>query len=92
MLLLGTLWPLAGIFLGPPLARVLCLAAVLSMPAATLVMRRSGISPLYALAWPLAAVLFVFILVRSGVLTQRQGGIYWRGTFYPLAELRRHTL
>src|SRR5205807_1382828 len=81
MLLLGTVWPFAGMLVGPPLARLLCLGAVLSMPGAALVMRRSGISPLYALAWPLAAVLFAFILVRSAVLTQRQGGIYWRGTF-----------
>ena len=48
-----------------------------------------GISPLYALTLPLAAVVFTYMLLRSTVITLRQGGIYWRGTFYPLEDLRR---
>jgi hypothetical protein len=30
-----------------------------------------------------------YILLRSTVITLRQGGIYWRETFYKLEELRR---
>ncbi|TCP53360.1 cellulose synthase/poly-beta-1,6-N-acetylglucosamine synthase-like glycosyltransferase [Tumebacillus sp. BK434] len=41
------------------------------------------------IALPLTALLFVYIIVRSTYLTLRQGGIYWRGTFYPLKELKR---
>jgi hypothetical protein len=26
------------------------------------------------------------------VTTLRQGGVMWRGTFYPLAELRKHVV
>ena len=33
-----------------------------------------------------AAILFAFL--RSMVITLRQGGICWRDTFYPLADLR----
>jgi glycosyltransferase involved in cell wall biosynthesis len=43
----------------------------------------------YCLTLPLGAIVFAYILLRSTVITLRQGGIYWRGTFYPLAELRR---
>jgi len=47
------------------------------------------VSPLYCLTLPLGAVLFSYILLRSTVITLRQGGIYWRETFYNLEELRR---
>jgi cellulose synthase/poly-beta-1,6-N-acetylglucosamine synthase-like glycosyltransferase len=43
----------------------------------------------YALAYPLAAALFVGIVFRAGVLTMWRGGIYWRGHFYSLSELRK---
>jgi hypothetical protein len=35
-------------------------------------------------------VLMVFTLVRSTVLTLARGGVEWRGTFYPLKELKRN--
>ena len=47
------------------------------------------VSPLYALTHPLGAVILVYMLLRSAVVTLRQGGIIWRGTFYPLDELKR---
>lgn len=48
-----------------------------------------GVSPLFALSHPLGAILFSWMLGRSTVVTLRQGGIRWRGTFYPLKELKR---
>ncbi len=47
------------------------------------------VSPLYAFTHPLGAVLFSYMLLRSTVVTLWQGGVTWRGTFYPLEELRR---
>jgi len=47
------------------------------------------VSPLYCLTLPLGATVFSYILLRSTVITLRQGGIYWRETFYKLEELRR---
>ncbi len=38
---------------------------------------------------PIGAVLFSYMLLRSTVYTLKQGGIIWRGTFYPLEELKR---
>ncbi len=47
------------------------------------------VSPLYAFTHPLGAIIFSHMLLRSMVITLRQRGIIWRGTFYPLDELRR---
>jgi hypothetical protein len=43
----------------------------------------------YALTHPLGALLFGYMLARSTVVTLWRGGVVWRGTFYPLEELRR---
>ncbi len=48
-----------------------------------------GVSPLYALTQPAGALIFMWMLIRSTVVTLWQGGIIWRGTFYPLEELKR---
>jgi hypothetical protein len=44
---------------------------------------------IYALTFPIGALIFAWMLARSMILTLWQGGIVWRGTFYPLEELRR---
>jgi hypothetical protein len=46
-------------------------------------------SPVYALTYPIGALLFAWMLARSAIVTLWQGGIVWRGTFYPLEELKR---
>ncbi len=86
----GSVWPMVGAWVGPPAARWLCLAALLSMPAACWTVRRVvPVTSLITLAWPACAVIFWAIIVRSGVLAERQGGIRWRGTFYALSDLRQ---
>jgi len=47
------------------------------------------VSPLYALTHPLGALLFCYMLLRSTAVTLWRGGVTWRGTFYPLEELKR---
>jgi glycosyltransferase involved in cell wall biosynthesis len=37
---------------------------------------------------PLSSSLFVYIMLRSMLLTLARGGVVWRGTFYPLEELK----
>lgn len=44
----------------------------------------------YALGYPLTTTLFVAIMIRTMILNLTQGGIYWRGTFYSLKELRNN--
>jgi cellulose synthase/poly-beta-1,6-N-acetylglucosamine synthase-like glycosyltransferase len=44
----------------------------------------------WVITFPAAALVFLYAMVRSMVLTRVQGGVVWRGTFYPLRELREH--
>ena len=62
-------------------------AIALGFHAGTAAVMRA--SPWYAFTQPLGAAIFAYMLLRSTVVTLRQGGIVWRETFYPLEELRR---
>jgi glycosyltransferase involved in cell wall biosynthesis len=50
---------------------------------------RSGVPAYYFLLHPVSTVLFVYTLLRSMFHTLWNDGIIWRGTRYPLEELRR---
>jgi glycosyltransferase involved in cell wall biosynthesis len=47
------------------------------------------ISPLYALTHPIGALIFCWMVLRSMIVTLRQGGVVWRDTFYKLADLKK---
>lgn len=38
---------------------------------------------------PFAGLVMAYIVIRASILTERQGGIYWRKSFYSLKELRK---
>jgi len=44
---------------------------------------------LYALTFPVGALVFAWMLARSTIVTLWRGGIVWRGTFYRLEKLKR---
>ncbi len=50
---------------------------------------RSKVPAYYFALHPVSTTLFVYTLLRSMVHTLRNGGIIWRGTKYPLEELRK---
>ena len=50
---------------------------------------RSSIPPYYFVLHPVSTVLFEYTLLRSMFLTLRNDGVTWRGTKYPLEELRK---
>lgn len=50
---------------------------------------KSSVPPYYFFFHPVSTALFVYITLRSTILTLSRGGVLWRGTFYPLEELRR---
>ena len=53
--------------------------------------RTSRISAWYAVFFPVSGALIVYSMLRSMAVTLRDGGVTWRGTFYPLAELRKNS-
>ena len=96
LLLIGCLWltsfcvmPFIAIWSAPftiPAALAIAAMAV----GFWLLSEFSGLSGWNVLLTPFAACLLIYALLRSMVITLAQGGVVWRGTFYPLAELRRH--
>lgn len=50
----------------------------------------TGIAAWYALTFPFAACLVLYAVLRSMLLTLARGGVTWRGTHYPLHELKKH--
>jgi hypothetical protein len=51
----------------------------------------TGTSLIYSLTFPFAACLFLYALGQSLTMTLRRGGVTWRGTFYPLQELKKQS-
>jgi glycosyltransferase involved in cell wall biosynthesis len=89
MLLLNVV-PFIAVFAGHGWLRLfsaIAVAAALCMHGSVDVVNR--VSPLYALTHPIGAMLFCYMIVRSVAVTLWQGGVTWRGTFYPLKELKR---
>jgi len=85
--------PLAALGLGSGLLRLLGAGAVLVQLLVHLfVAHEAGLPRRAVLLYPLIYLLFAWILVRALVLNLSQGGIVWRGTFYPLSELRKNRI
>ncbi len=67
----------------------LCLSLYLAASALSL-RSMMTISPFVVVLFPFTFVLMPLVFVRSAVLCLWNQGVHWRGTFYPLAELRRN--
>jgi glycosyltransferase involved in cell wall biosynthesis len=84
------LGPFLGVFLAHGWARVPYVVALGSMFAIYVGMSwRSAVPVYYFLLHPVSSLLFIYTLLRSMILTLWNDGIEWRGTKYPLAELRK---
>jgi glycosyltransferase involved in cell wall biosynthesis len=89
-LLLMFLFPLVALPFAHGWSRAFDLVAiVLPVLALAGVCREFKISALYALTYPIGALIFIWMLLRSTIVTLWKGGIEWRGTFYPLDQLKR---
>jgi hypothetical protein len=49
----------------------------------------NGVSPQLAILYAPTTLILAWSFMRSMFLTIKRGGVIWRGTLYPLAELRR---
>ena len=79
-----------AVLLTIPGARVPALLAWAAAAGLYAVSSRVSRLPLWcSLFLPVAAVLVVYAMVRSAIVTLARGGVIWRGTFYPIDELRK---
>jgi glycosyltransferase involved in cell wall biosynthesis len=82
--------PFLGVLLAHGWARIPYAVALGSMFAIYVGMSwRSAVPAYYFLLHPLSTTLFIYTLLRSMTLTLWHDGIEWRGTKYPLEELRK---
>jgi hypothetical protein len=82
--------PLAALWGGWPIRA----AGLVSLLMMALLYRTAGrhynrLSPAWVLTLPVSLTLVLYAMLRSMVVTTARGGVVWRGTFYPLRELRR---
>jgi glycosyltransferase involved in cell wall biosynthesis len=82
--------PIAGLFAPWPIrsASLVALAMIAALHEYS-ARHFTGISLLYMLTLPIGAALLLYALLRSLIVTLWRQGVVWRGTFYPLSELRR---
>ncbi len=84
------LMPFAGVWLAQGWARLGYGVALFSMFSIYVGLSgKSDIPPYYFALHPVSTALFVYTMLRSTFLTLARGGVLWRGTFYPLKELRK---
>ena len=96
LVLLMTVWigvffllPLAGLAwwgtMVPALIILCCIGATYRVMGAA-----SRIDARYAWLYPLGATAMIFAMLRSMVVVLVRRGVVWRGTLYPLRDLREH--
>jgi glycosyltransferase involved in cell wall biosynthesis len=82
-------WPWVGVLVAHGAARALytvALGVMLLLFAAAARVQRVPVR--HVVLFPAACLLFVYIVWNAVLYTLRTGGIEWRGTRYPLADLR----
>ncbi len=82
--------PFIALGLGAGLTRSLAaVSALAALVAHGWAARRLRALPLVALTQPLGGLILCYAALRSTASALRRRGVVWRGTFYPLEELRR---
>ena len=89
-MLLTNFAPFIAVFFGHGWVRILAaISVVVALLFHVFVDLGAKISPLYALTHPIGALIFCWMILRSVIVTLRQGGVKWRDTFYKLDELKK---
>jgi GT2 family glycosyltransferase len=82
--------PFAGVLIAHGWARVpytMALACMFCLYSG--IWRQAEIHPWYFFLHPVSTTLFIYTMLRSTFVTLWNGGVEWRGTKYPLDELRK---
>jgi hypothetical protein len=81
--------PLLAVAAGP-WGVAACMTLYLSVAISFYANRKlNGISPFLAILYAPTVLILAWAFLRSMILTIKRGGVIWRGTLYPMAELRR---
>lgn len=89
LMLLGNVWPFVAVVCVGGAAlwfNLATIALILGLFAGAA--RHTHGSAWHGLGFPVVSALFLYIIWRATWLTLRNDGIRWRGTHYPLAELK----
>jgi len=89
-LFLMDVWPFLGLFLTSGAARTLNAISVVLI--VMIFWTVNGSRVVYAVAFPSAALLLIYILWRSALMAVWSGKITWRGTAYALSEMRANRI
>jgi glycosyltransferase involved in cell wall biosynthesis len=85
-----TVMPYVGLLFAPGWLRVpfaIAVAAIFGLYVG--MSRRSQISPFYFILHPVGTLLLLYAMMVSIAHAVRHGGVVWRGTLYPISELRK---
>ena len=89
-LLFMNVFPFVAVFVSSGWAVVGYLTALLCILAIYAGMApKSGIGWWYFFTHPISASMFAYAILLSAVTTVRHGGVTWRGTLYPIEELKK---
>jgi hypothetical protein len=82
-------WPWIAVFATGGATRVLCALAVgLMLFLFAGLARQQKVPAWYGVFWPVASLLFVYVTWNATLYALVHRGIEWRGTHYPLDQLR----
>ncbi len=90
--IIPSIWPFWGVIFGQADAQVVCLTAlIVRLLTFYQGLWRQGLPGWYLPGCLITPYISCYIIIRSAFVTLRNGGIFWRGQHYPLAELRKTT-
>jgi glycosyltransferase involved in cell wall biosynthesis len=92
LMVLLNVWPFLAVFFSGDWATIgyiVSLVCILAIHAG--MSPKSGIGPWYFFTHPISTSIFAYAVALSAVTTLRQGGVEWRGTLYPLKDLKQFT-
>ncbi len=89
--LVFSVWPFAAVFIVAGPAKWMYLAsALLILLVCAFSAHAQRIGWAFGLGYPLACLMFLYILWKATLRTLINGGIDWRGTFYSLDDLKKN--
>jgi hypothetical protein len=93
MLFLANIWPFIAVLITRGWPQLLFAITIVLLYFGNVQTAINVRQPLWrALLFPVAISIFAYIQVRGLVLLLLRGGIQWRDTFYPLADLKANRI